>query len=68
MPMNGETSKSLYNNFVTGDGPATTALANMYLDATKYTPSNTTFAIVAQSGTDVGTGQIHMLQSFELEK
>jgi hypothetical protein len=68
MPMNGETSKSLYNNFVTGDGPATPALANMYLDAAKYTPANTTFAIVAQSGADVVTGQIHMLQSFELEK
>ena len=67
MPANGETSKSLYNNFVTGDGPATPALANMYLDATKYTPANTTFAIAAQSGTDVGTGQIDMLQSFELE-
>lgn len=68
MPMNGETSKSLYDNFISGDGPVTAALANMYLDATKYTPANSTFAIAAQSGTDVGTGQIHMLQSFELEK
>lgn len=66
-PMNGETSKSLYNNFITGDGPADPTTANMYLDASKYTPSNSTFAIVAQTGTDVGTGQIHMLQSFELD-
>jgi hypothetical protein len=67
LPMNGETSKSLYDNFVTGDGPATADLANQYLDASKYNASNTTFAIAAQSGTNVGTGQIHMLQSFELD-
>lgn len=67
IPMNGETSKSLFNNFQTGDGPAAAATANQYLDASKYTPANSTYAIVAQSGTDVGMGQIHMLQSFELD-
>lgn len=66
-PMNGETSKSLFNNFQTGDGPANPTTAAMYLDASMYTPANSTYAIVAQSGTDVGTGQIHMLQSFELD-
>jgi hypothetical protein len=69
VPMTGETSKSLYTNFQTGAGPADPTTANMYLDASMYTPSNSTFAIVAQSGsTTAGTGgTIRMLQSFELD-
>jgi hypothetical protein len=67
MPANGETSKSLIGNFITPNGYVTQSDLDTYLDGSKYTPSNSTFAIGAQSGTNVGTGQIRMLQSFELE-
>jgi len=67
LPMNGETSKSLIGNFVTGAGYVTQSDLDTYLDGSKYTPANTTFAIAAQTGTTVGSGHIRMLQSFELE-
>ncbi|HXJ22066.1 MAG TPA: hypothetical protein VMT03_17720 [Polyangia bacterium] len=67
LPTNGETSKSMIGNFVTAAGYVTQSDLDTYLDGTTYTPANTTFAFAAQSGTSVGTGQIHMLQSFELD-
>jgi hypothetical protein len=67
LPMNGETSKSMIGNFQSAAGPVAQSDLDTYLDGTMYTPANTTFAFAAQSGTSVGTGQIHMLQSFELD-
>ncbi len=67
LPMNGETSATLVGNFVSGAGNVTQADLDTYLDASAYTPATTTFAIAAQTGTTVGSGQIRMLQSFELE-
>jgi hypothetical protein len=67
LPTNGETSKSMIGNFQSAAGPVTQDDLNMYLDGSVYTPQNTTFAFAAQSGTSVGTGAIHMLQSFELD-
>jgi hypothetical protein len=69
IPQAGETSKSLVGNFVTGAGYVMQSDLDTYLDAGMYTPSNTTFAFGAQTGTTVGAGdsKIRMLQSFELD-
>lgn len=66
---NGETSKSLIRNFVTGAGYVMQSDLDTYLDASTYTPSNNTFAFAVQTGTTVGAGdsKIRMLQSFELD-
>jgi hypothetical protein len=66
VPTGGVTSTTLYSNFITGDGPVDATLASRYLDASMYTAANATFAVVAQTGTDIGNG-IRMLQSFELD-
>jgi len=67
LPTGTETSKSMINNFQSAEGPVTQENLDTYLDPSMYTPQNTTFAFAAQSGTSVGTGAIHMLQSFELD-
>jgi hypothetical protein len=67
LPNGSETSKSMIGNFQSAAGPVMQSDLDTYLDASVYTPQNTTFAFAAQSGTSVGTGQIHMLQSFELD-
>jgi hypothetical protein len=67
LPTGGVTMTTLYNNFQSADGPVTVDNGGMYLDAATYTPSNSTYVLAAQTGTDmVGTG-IRMLQSFELD-
>jgi hypothetical protein len=67
LPTGGVTTTTLYNNFQSADGPVTSDNGGMYLDAATYNPSNSTYVLAAQTGTDmVGTG-IRMLQSFELD-
>ena len=67
LPTNGVTTTTLYNNFISANGPVDSTMAATYLDATTYTPANSTFVIAAQTGTNmIGTG-IRMLQSFELD-
>ena len=67
LPTAGVTSMTLYDNFISANGPVDMTMAAPYLDAATYTPSNSTFVIAAQTGTDmIGTG-IRMLQSFELD-
>ncbi len=67
LPTGGVTTTTLYDNFISANGPVDSTMAAMYLDATTYTPSNSTFVIAAQTGTSmIGTG-IRMLQSFELD-
>jgi hypothetical protein len=65
-PPAGVTSANLFTDFTAGGEPITAANADPYLDATMYMPTNSTFAIVAQTGTSLGT-DIRMLQSFELD-
>jgi hypothetical protein len=62
----GQTSASLYEDFMAGGEPITADLAAPYLVAAMWTPANSTFAIVAQTGPNLGTN-IHMIQSFELD-
>lgn len=67
LPPTGVTTTTLYDNFVSANGPVDASMAAMYLDPTTYTPSNSTFVIGAQTGASmIGTG-IRMLQSFELD-
>jgi hypothetical protein len=66
MPTGGVTTTTLYNNFVSADGPVDATLAAQYLDAATYTPANSTFVIGAQTGTNIGSS-IRMLQSFQLD-
>lgn len=63
---NGVTSANLYGDFMVGGRPVTADLANPFLDATKYTPANSTFAMVAQSGTNIGS-DIKMIQAFHVD-
>jgi len=66
LPMGGVTMTTLYNNFM-GAYTVDASMAAQYLDASTYTPANSTFVLAAQTGTAmVGTG-IRMLQSFELD-
>ncbi|HLK91207.1 MAG TPA: hypothetical protein VKZ18_15015 [Polyangia bacterium] len=62
----GQTSASLYEDFMAGGEMVTPALAAPYLDAATWTPSNSTFAIAAETGPNLGRN-IRMLQSFELD-
>ncbi len=62
----GQTSASLYEDFTAGDVAVTAAAAAPYLDAATWTPAISTFAVVAQTGENLGTN-IHMIQSFELD-
>jgi len=62
---NGPTSGSLFEDFTVGGEAITLTSAGPYLNAATYNPSNSTFAVVAQSGPNLGSN-IHMLQSFEL--
>jgi hypothetical protein len=61
----GQTSASLYEDFTAGGQAVTPDAAAPYLDPTMWTPATSTFAVVAQSGDNLGTN-IHMIQSFEL--
>jgi hypothetical protein len=63
---NGVTSGSLYEDFTAGGEMITPTKAAPYFDASMWTPANSTFAVVAQTGVNLGTN-IHMLQSFELD-
>jgi hypothetical protein len=66
MPTGGVTMQTLYNNFV-GAYPVDASMAAQYLDASTYTPANSTYVLAAQTGTSmIGTG-IRMLQSFQLD-
>lgn len=61
----GPTSGSLFENFMVGGEAIDLTSAGPFLDAATYNPTNSTFAVVAQSGPNLGSN-IHMLQSFEL--
>jgi len=65
-PTGGVTSASLYTDFTAGGENIDATKAAPYLDATTYTPANSTFAIAAQTGSNLGTN-IRMLQSFTLD-
>ena len=67
LPTDGVTMTTLYNNFQSGDGPVTPDDGALYLDAVTYTPSNSTYLLGAQTGTDMVGSGIRMLQSFELD-
>jgi hypothetical protein len=67
LPTNGVTTTTLYDNFISANGPVDSSMAAMYLDATTYTPTNSTFVIAAQTGTSMIGNGIRMLQSFELD-
>ena len=62
----GVTMGSLYNDFTAGGEMIDMTKAAPYLNATTYTPANSTFTLAAQTGTNLGTG-IRMLQAFELD-
>jgi hypothetical protein len=62
----GKTTASLYEDFMAGGQPVTPSLAAPYLDAATWTPANSTFAIAAETGPNLGKN-IRMLQSFELD-
>jgi hypothetical protein len=62
----GQTSASLFEDFSAGGEMINATKAGPYLDPAMWTPANSTFAIVAQTGPNLGTN-IHMLQSFELD-
>jgi hypothetical protein len=62
----GQTSASLYENFTSGGEMITADLAAPYFDPTTWTPANSTFALVAETGPNLGT-DIRMLQTFELD-
>jgi hypothetical protein len=62
----GQTSAGLYEDFSAGGEMINATKAAPYLDAAMWTPANSTFALVAQTGPNLGTN-IHMLQSFELD-
>ena len=62
----GMTMGTLYNNFTAGGETIDMTNAGPYLNATTYTPANSTFTIAAQTGTNLGTG-IRMLQAFQLD-
>jgi hypothetical protein len=66
MPTGGVTMTTLFGNFV-GAYTVDAAMAAPYLDAATYTPSNSTFVIAAQTGTQMIGNGIRMLQSFELD-
>ena len=65
-PTGGQTSGSLFNDFTVGGEAIDATSAGPYLDAATYTPANSTFAITAQTGANLGTG-IRMLQAFQLD-
>jgi hypothetical protein len=67
LPTGGVTTMTLYDNFVSANGPIDQSMAAPYLDATTYTPSNSTFVIAAQTGTSMIGNGIRMMQSFELD-
>jgi len=62
----GVTTGSLYSDFTAGGEMIDMTKAAPYLNATTYTPANSTFTIAAQTGTNIGTG-IRMLQAFQLD-
>jgi hypothetical protein len=61
----GATSAHLYD-FTVNTTPVTPAMINPYFDAAKYPPSQATFIVGVQTGTDLGR-QIRMLQAFNLD-
>jgi hypothetical protein len=67
LPTGGVTTTTLYNNFISANGPVDSTMAASYLDAATYTPANSTFVIAAQTGTNMIGSGIRMLQSFELD-
>jgi hypothetical protein len=62
----GMTMGTLYNNFTAGGETIDMTNAGPYLNATTYTPANSTYTIAAQTGTNLGSG-IRMLQAFQLD-
>ena len=62
----GQTSGSLFENFTVGGEAVTLSNAGPYLDAATWTPANSTFALVAQTGPNLGS-DIRMLQQFQLD-
>jgi hypothetical protein len=65
-PMNGETSGTLFGNFTAGGQAINLTNAGMFLDASMHTPANSTLALAAQTGTNLGYG-IRMIQAFDLD-
>jgi hypothetical protein len=62
----GQTSASLYEDFTSGGETINETKAAPYLDPTMWTPANSTFAVAAETGPNLGI-DIRMLQSFELD-
>jgi hypothetical protein len=65
-PMNGETSATLFTNFTAGGNPVDLTNAGMYLNASTYPPATSTFALAAETGSNLGFG-IRMIQAFDLD-
>jgi hypothetical protein len=65
-PTGGLTSAILFGDFSTGGVAVSATSFSQYLDARTYPPSDTTFAIAAQTGANLGTN-IRMLQAFQLD-
>jgi hypothetical protein len=62
----GRTSGSLYEDFTAGGENINATKAMPYFDPVMWTPQNSTFAVAAETGPNLGTN-IRMLQSFELD-
>jgi hypothetical protein len=62
----GQTSASLYEDFTSGGEMINETKAAPYLDASMWNPSNSTFAVAAETGPNLGI-DIRMIQSFELD-
>jgi hypothetical protein len=62
---NGVTSAMLYDFAAPGE-TLTPAQFNAYFDASKYTPANSSFLFIVQSGTDIGRN-MRMMQAFDLD-
>ena len=67
LPTGGVTMANLYGNFMGAYGAIDASMAAQYLDATTYTPANSTYVLAAQTGTSMIGSGIRMLQSFELD-
>jgi hypothetical protein len=65
-PTGSTTSAPLYGSFSAGGVAVSAMNFGQYLDATVYSPANTTFVIAAQTGSNLGK-DIRMMQAFELD-
>jgi hypothetical protein len=65
-PTGGVTSANLFGDFSQGGTAVSAANFDQYLNATVYSPLDTTFVIAAQTGPNLGTN-VRMLQAFQLD-